>query len=145
MNFLEKLDYLIRIRGINKSVLSKESGVPYTTIDGFYKKGYEKAKLPTIQKIANYFDVTLDYLMRDDINDCKTHGFKIEFNEIQLIKNYRSLTPSGKETVDKTIDSVLEYEGKIKPHRLPNAAHEIEGATEEQKQHDEDIIDDDNF
>lgn len=38
MNFTEKLDSLMREKGINKSTLSKESGIPYTTIDGFYKK-----------------------------------------------------------------------------------------------------------
>ncbi|WP_195984047.1 helix-turn-helix transcriptional regulator [Clostridium sp. D33t1_170424_F3] len=69
MNFLEKLDNLIAEKGINKSVLSKESGIPYTTIDAFYKKGYQNAKLPTIQKLCDYFDVTLDYLVRDDIED----------------------------------------------------------------------------
>ena len=40
MNFLEKLDFLMSEMSINKSKLSQISGVPYTTIDGFYKKGY---------------------------------------------------------------------------------------------------------
>lgn len=61
MNFLEKLDYLMKKKGLNKSKLSKLSGVPYTTIDGFYKKGYENTKISTIQKIALALDVSLDY------------------------------------------------------------------------------------
>ena len=36
--FLDILNELMAEKGINKSILSKESGVPYTTIDGFYKK-----------------------------------------------------------------------------------------------------------
>lgn len=63
MNFLEKLDKLMQEKGINKSILSKESGIPYTTIDGIYKKGYENIKLSTIKKIASYFNTTIDYLI----------------------------------------------------------------------------------
>lgn len=62
MNFLEKLDYLMEKRSINKSKLSKMSGVPYTTIDGFYKKGYENTKLSTIRKLSEALNVSLDYL-----------------------------------------------------------------------------------
>lgn len=67
MNFTEKLDTLMEERRINKSILSKESGVPYTTIVGFYTKGYDKTKLSTLKKIAQYFGVTLDELVSDDM------------------------------------------------------------------------------
>lgn len=69
MNFLEKLDYLMLRMHINKSGLSQISGVPYTTIDGFYKKGYENVKLSTIKKIAAALDVSLDYLIDDSPDD----------------------------------------------------------------------------
>lgn len=71
MNFLEKLDYLMEKRSINKSKLSKMSGVPYTTIDGFYKKGYENTKLSTIRKISEALNVSLDYLF-DESSDEKS-------------------------------------------------------------------------
>ena len=71
MNFLEKLDYLMEERAINKSKLSKISGVPYTTIDGFYKKGYENTKLSTIRKISEALNVSLDYLF-DETSDEKS-------------------------------------------------------------------------
>lgn len=61
--FLKNLDMLLKEKGIRKSVLSRESGIPYTTIDGFYKKGYENIKLSTLQKIADYFDVSVDFLI----------------------------------------------------------------------------------
>ena len=63
MNFTEKLDYLMREKGINKSILSKESGIPYTTIDGFYKKGSDNTKLSTLIKLCKYFGVSLDDLV----------------------------------------------------------------------------------
>jgi len=111
MNFLEKLNYLMEINSINKHILSKESGIPYSTIDNFYKKGYEKAKLPTIQKLAKYFDTTLDYLIIDEITDVnygKTYGFQISFEEMNHIEKYRVLSEHGKEIVDTLLN--LEYE-----------------------------------
>jgi len=67
MSFLSKLDKLMRERNINKSQLSKESGVPYTTIDGFYKKGTDNIKLSTLKKLSTYFGCSLDYLADDDV------------------------------------------------------------------------------
>ncbi|MDR2655536.1 MAG: helix-turn-helix transcriptional regulator [Oscillospiraceae bacterium] len=69
MSFLEKLDYLMKTHGLNRHSLSNACGVPYTTIDGFYKKGYANAKVPTLKKIASFFGVTLDYLIIDEIVD----------------------------------------------------------------------------
>lgn len=65
MTFLEKLDCLMEEKSIGKADLSRISGVPYTTIDGFYKKGYKNAKISTIRKIANALGVSLDYLVGD--------------------------------------------------------------------------------
>ena len=54
---------LMKERNINKAELARESGVPYTTIDGFYKKGWENVKLSTLLKLAAYFEVSVDYLV----------------------------------------------------------------------------------
>lgn len=65
MSFIEKLDALIEERGINKSILSKESGIPYTTIAGFYTKGTDNVKLSTLKKLSSYFGCSIDYLADD--------------------------------------------------------------------------------
>ena len=65
MNFLEKLDYMMQKLAINKSKLSQLSGIPYTTIDAFYKKGFENTKISTIRKLADALDVSLEYLIID--------------------------------------------------------------------------------
>jgi DNA-binding Xre family transcriptional regulator len=72
MTFTGKLDKLMRDRNINKSILSKESGIPYTTIDGFYKKGADNIKLSTLKGLASYFNCSLDYLVDDNNNDTNT-------------------------------------------------------------------------
>ena len=72
MGLTDKLDILMKERNISKADLARESGVPYTTIDGFYKKGSENAKLSTLKKLCNYFHCTLDYLADDAVNDQPT-------------------------------------------------------------------------
>ena len=51
MGLTNKLDLLMKERNINKAELARESGIPYTTIDGFYKKGSENAKLSTLKNM----------------------------------------------------------------------------------------------
>ncbi|HBE9293963.1 helix-turn-helix transcriptional regulator [Clostridioides difficile] len=43
----ERLDKLLNSKNITKSQLSKESGITYTTISGFYVKGTDNVKLST--------------------------------------------------------------------------------------------------
>ena len=71
MGLTDKLDLLMKERNINKADLARESGVPYTTIDG-YKKGSENAKLSTLKKLCTYFNCTLDYLADDAVDDSPT-------------------------------------------------------------------------
>ena len=72
MGLTDKLDLLMKERNINKADLAREPGVPYTTIDGFYKKGSENAKLSTLKKLCTYFNCTLDYLADDAVDDSPT-------------------------------------------------------------------------
>lgn len=109
MNFLEKLDFLMERYGLNKRSLSQKSNIPYTTIDGWYKKGYEGLKLTTLRKIADYFNTTLDYWILDEITDPnygKTSGFKVDYAEMEHVKKYRALDDHGR----KMVDSVLDHE-----------------------------------
>ncbi len=67
MSFTEKLDALMAEKGINKSILSKESGIPYTTIAGFYTKGTDNVKLSTLKKLSTYFDCSIDFLADEEV------------------------------------------------------------------------------
>lgn len=81
--FLEILTKLMKERGITKSTLAKESGVPYEAIDGFYKKGCDNVKLSTLLKLAKYFNVSLDYLIYGDVIELTEH-------EKDIIRAYRN-------------------------------------------------------
>ncbi len=110
MDFLEKLDLLMQEKGLNKNTLSQFSDIPYTTIDGWYKRGYAGAKLSTIRKLADYFNTTLDYLMRDEITDKnygKTYNFQVNSLETEIIEKYRILDEYGKDTVGTILEREL--------------------------------------
>ena len=95
MSFLTKLDKLMNERNINKSQLSKESGVPYTTIDGFYKKGTDNIKLSTLKKLAAFFGCSLDYLADDNIpEDQDIHGEEWTEEELDEIEEFKKFVMS---------------------------------------------------
>ena len=71
------------------------SGIPYTTIDGFYKKGSDNIKLSTLKKLAECLNCSLDYLV-DDTNDAPTtiaahfDGSEYTEEELDKIKEFAS-------------------------------------------------------
>ena len=67
LTLTEKLDLLMEERGLNKSQLSAQSGVPYTTIVSLYEKGAQNAKRSTLLSLSRFFNVSLDYLADDSI------------------------------------------------------------------------------
>ena len=98
MDFLEKLDYLMLQNNLNKSTLSKNCGIPYTTIDGWYKKGYEGLKLNTLRKLSEYFNLPLDFW-----SDNSKIGIILSKEEELLIINYRR-NPELHTAIKKLLD-----------------------------------------
>ncbi len=94
--FLENLSALMKERGINKSTLAKESGIPYTTIDGFYKKGCDNTKLSTLIRLSEYFGVSLDYLINGEVSTLTAH-------EKAVISAYRN-SPDMQAAVDRLLN-----------------------------------------
>lgn len=115
--------------------------------------------------IAGFYDYELlpryDYLKKKGTVTAKiliSTSFTLYPKEKDHIKKYRALDPHGKEMVDFTL--LKEWERstaetakvnavpltlKEDPTRYVNAAHPIDGASEEEKQFDEKIMDDKNF
>ena len=110
MNFLEKLDKMLLKYNLNYHSLSKNSGIPYTTIVGWYKKGYESIKVTTLRQVAEYFNTTLDFWIRDDIDDPnygKTAGYQIMYEEMEHIDKMRALDAHGIELLQAVTE--IEY------------------------------------
>lgn len=111
MGFIEKLDYLMAREGLNKNTLSKACGIPYTTIDGWYKKGYEGLKLTTLRKLASFFGTSLDFWVAES-NDALSQeqsGIRLSLSEQQYIKKYRQLDSRGRKNVDDTLEREYNY------------------------------------
>ena len=107
MNFTQKLDYLMEKRGITRGGLSRETGIPYTTIVGFYDKGYENIKLSNVKKLADYFDVSLEYLCRDG-----QEGEYLSPEIQELVRKYGDLSDGGQDIVNTVIDGLLRLEAQ---------------------------------
>lgn len=104
--FLDLLNKLLKENNLNKRQFAIKSGIPYTTIDGLYKKGHENIRLPTLQKIADFFDVSLDYLVfgeERNFNENNTVSLSPEY-----IEKYRKLDNHSKELINMIIDKELE-------------------------------------
>ena len=88
---------------LNKNTLSKACEIPYTTIDGWYKKGYEGLKLTTLKKLSNYFGTSLDFWANDNVKVTETslsnELFAGEKDEIELLNDYRILNENTKSLV----------------------------------------------
>lgn len=107
MNFLEKLNYLMKQNNMNKSMLSKACDIPYTTIDGWYKRGFKELKLPTLKKLSNYFDVSLDYWADDELIEPiprKINDLALTKKEAYIITTYRNASTEFKDIIEKLIE-----------------------------------------
>lgn len=93
--FLDVFDKLLKENNLNKRQFALKSGIPYTTVDGFYKKGYENIRLTTLRKIADFFNVSLDYLV-----------FGSETRSTD--NKYNKLSPIGKAKADEFIEMLSE-------------------------------------
>ena len=124
MNILEKIDFLMKRNGIkNRAELSELSGIPYSTITGFYAKGYDRMKLSTLKTLADCLGVTIDYLCDEAITD-PNYGLTareapaLAPDEHQLVEDYRTFNDEGKE---KIRDYVSDLKGNAKYKKCPES------------------------
>lgn len=123
MDFLDKLNVLMKSKNLNKNTLSKLSGIPYTTIDGWYKKGYESMKLSTLRKLSVFFNTTLDFWANDSITDLnfeqfnnldiKEKNYDLNETEKKLIDMFRAMNKQGQEYLLQTADMAKDKYIKI--------------------------------
>lgn len=69
MNMLEKMQLMMTERKLKPADVAKGADIPYTTFDGLFKKGYENITLPTLRNLATFFDVSMEYLAKDEVTD----------------------------------------------------------------------------
>lgn len=85
MNIAERIDQMMKNKGINRRQLSIAANIPYTTLDGISKRSCDNVKLSTLLKLADYFEISLDYLVGRGAE--KSLSFA-EYRELESYKNY---------------------------------------------------------
>ena len=109
MNFLEKLDMLKAAKGLNNHSLANLSGIPYTTIDGWYKKGYDRIKLSHLRRLCDCFEISLDALVRDD--------FFIRVMPLEMLRIKKDVSEQEvADALDISLEQYQRYEnGEVSP------------------------------
>jgi len=106
MNLLQKLTALMEENHDTVASLSRKSEVPYTTIDGLFKKGYANARISTVAAICTAYGVSMDYLIRDEITD-RQYGMHdihdLTDREMTLIDYFRAATPEAQDIAEETL------------------------------------------
>lgn len=114
MNFLKKLDWLMEQQRLNKHTLAQKCGVPYTTIVGLYERGPENARMSTLFKLADFFKVSIDYLVLDQYerpedfvpNSLQADISHLSDDENYLLNLYRSMNQESKQNVIKFVELI---------------------------------------
>lgn len=105
MAITDKLDHLMNKHGLTRGSLAKSTGIPYTTIVGFYEKGSDNIKLSNLKKLSSFFGVSLEYLVNDNIaaDDFPSDSFS---------KKYAALTIAEQHIVDGVINGLLDLKNQ---------------------------------
>lgn len=90
MEFCETLRELIENKEITQKQLAIELNVATSTI-GSYVQGVREPDFHTLKRIAQYFHVTIDYLLNNHIDITQNQA------EDRLLSIFRSLTPDQQE------------------------------------------------
>lgn len=109
MDFLQKLDYLKSLKKDTNYTLSQHTGIPYATIDALYRRGYAGMRLSTLLRLSDYFNVSVDYLVRDEVTDSERIDVE-EFSgfAVNLLRDFDDLDEFGKKAVRAVLDVQME-------------------------------------
>lgn len=100
--FLENLDYLLKSNNMSRSDLAKAVKISSATITLWYKGNYENISLSILRRITNYFNITLDDLVDNDLSKEKIDLITLDINtysykELALIKDIIQVVKDNRE------------------------------------------------
>lgn len=91
MNFYDRLEELLKKEGVTRKALCTEKEIPYETLNSMIKRESQSIGFDILQKIAEYFHVSTDYLLgRTDVknpdNEAAVASFGISEESIENIQ-----------------------------------------------------------
>ena len=69
MNIPERIEAVMKEHKVSRYKLSKETGIAYTTITQILNGRTKNPQVAALQKIADYFDMPLDYFTNEETED----------------------------------------------------------------------------
>lgn len=113
----EIFEQLLQKYNVTAYKVGKETGIPGSTFSA-WKAGISKPKPDKLKKIADYFGVSVDYLMGNEANNnVKADFTEEELNRLQVMKlndKIKILFDEAQELQPSDIDFVLEMVRKMK-------------------------------
>lgn len=94
--FANKLKELRMQHGLTQAQLAKELGIGMSTI-GMYESDIRKPSFEVLTRIANYFNVSIDYLISEDTNN----------NVMKLASIINSLSIEQRKQVESFINFII--------------------------------------
>lgn len=136
MTFGERLKKSRKAMNLTQKELANLINAKHNSISN-WENNQNKPDPDTIELICGTLNITPNYLLGTNSST------DLSINEQEIIKKYRVIDNTGKKVVNTILDR--EYERATLP--MLKAAHERTDikVTDEMKQHDEDIMNDENF
>lgn len=127
----------MKLKGKTRQQVCNSIGVKYTTFTGWVK-GNAYPRIDKIELMADYFGIS-----KSDLVEEKYISSKFP----KIIDYYNQLNDFGKREATKRVEELTNLPQYINKDNtlIVNAAHSISGASEEDRQFDENIMDDENF
>lgn len=111
MDLLERIQEVCKEKGITVAELERESGIAQRTI---YKWNQQSPSAERLQKVADYLDVSVDYLLgREGVNEdreLQSENYDSVMEQLEMLhKNpkLRVLLSSGSKLDSKGIEAVI--------------------------------------
>lgn len=105
MNFYQMYLALCNTKGLTPSKAALNMGISKTSVSR-WKKGYNPTDI-NLQKVADYFGVTVDYFKKEELPD-KAEQSDDELDR-ELIEGYSRLDEEGKKIVSDLIRTLLSH------------------------------------
>lgn len=101
-------EQLLQERGITAYKVSKETGVTQSTLSD-WKRGRSTPKTDNMKKIADYFDVTVDYLMTGE----EPKDYSAELSSVDTLAAHFE----GEELSEEEMEEIMNYVQFVKSRR----------------------------
>lgn len=124
--------------------LAKKLGVGTSTVS-YWCKGEKTPRMDKVDAMCSLFNCKRSDLMSEHLIEVDFSSTKNNSIEKRLIAYFTALNDAGKEEAAKRVQELTCLPQYAATNEVLYAAHEIPGATEEEKKHDNDIMDDENF